>query len=84
MNKKELKKQDDNLKEMPFASMIIQEYKESNKGLRKAVSRLTIIAVVLLVMLAVETTYIVIYWDSLHPYAGAIRGVEYCEPNTLC
>lgn len=76
--KQKLKKQDEELKEMPFATMIIEEYKNTNKALKKALKYVGILAVILLVLFAVETTYIIIYWDSLHPYAGAIRK-ETCE-----
>lgn len=77
-NKKELQKQEKELKEMPLATMIIEEYKTTNKALKKALLSISIIAVILLVLFAIETTYIIIYWDSLHPYAGVIRK-ENCE-----
>lgn len=73
MGKKADLKREEELKDLPFASMIIEQYKDTNRNLNKAVKLFGIIAVILLVCLAIETTYIIIYWDSLHPYAGAIR-----------
>ena len=67
-------------KELPLATIVINEYKDYNKTLKESNKRLTtnnrilsIIIVILLVLFAVETTYIVIYWDTLHPHAGAIK-----------
>lgn len=70
--------------EIPLATIVINEYKEMNKQLndtnerlRKSNKTMAIIALILLVFSIVETTYIILYWDSLHPYAGAIR--EDCD-----
>ena len=77
-NKEEKEKVKDN--EIPLASMIINEYKginkqlkETNDQLQKSNKRISIMALILLVLFAIETTYIVLYWDSMHPHAGAIR-----------
>ena len=71
--KKELQPKDQELRELPIATMVIEEYKTMTKSLRRAVKILGTIATILLVLFAIETTYIIIYWDSLHPHAGAIR-----------
>ena len=71
--KKELQPKDQELRELPIATMVIEEYKTMTKSLKRAVKILGIIATILLVLFAIETTYIIIYWDSLHPHAGAIR-----------
>ena len=72
MGKKVIEKNKIDQKDLPFASMIIQQYKETNKNLNRAVKFFGLIAVILLVCLAVETTYIIIFWDSLHPDAGLL------------
>lgn len=59
-------------KELPLASIVIKDYQDTKKALTKSLKAVSLIAILLLVMLAIETTYIIIYWDSLHPYAGAI------------
>lgn len=76
--KEEEKKE--NTMDLPIASLVIKEFKENNDTLKESNKRLTtnnrilsIIVIILLVLFAIETTYIVIYWDTLHPYAGAIR-----------
>ena len=71
--KKELQPKDQELRELPIATMVIEEYKTMTKSLKRAVKILGIISTILLVLFAIETTYIIIYWDSLHPHAGAIR-----------
>ena len=71
--KKELQPKDQELRELPIATMVIEEYKTMTKSLRRTVKILGTIATILLVLFAIETTYIIIYWDSLHPHAGAIR-----------
>ena len=71
--KKGLQPKDQELRELPIATMVIEEYKTMTKSLKRAVKILGIIATILLVLFAIETTYIIIYWDSLHPHAGAIR-----------
>ena len=80
MKKSELEKNEKELEQLPLASMVIEEYKSINQSLKdtnKKVSdtnkRLTIIIGILLVLFAIETTYIILYWDSMHPNAGAIR-----------
>lgn len=60
-------------KEVPLATMVIREYKELNKSYVKTNKRLTSLLMVLLILLAVETTYIVLCWESAHPDSGVIR-----------
>lgn len=59
-------------KDLPLASIVIKDYQDTKIALTKSLKAVSLIAILLLVMLAIETTYIIIYWDSLHPYAGAI------------
>ena len=65
-------------KEVPLATMVIREYKELNKSYAKTNKRLTYLLAILLVLLAVETTYIVLCWESVNPHVGIIRN-ETCE-----
>jgi hypothetical protein len=60
-------------KDTPLATMVINEYKELNKSYVRTNKRLTIIIIFLLVLVAVETTYIVLYWEFMHPNSGIIR-----------
>lgn len=60
-------------KDVPLASMVIKEYKELNKSYATTNKRLSIIVIILLVLFAVETTYIVLYWETMHPNSGIIR-----------
>ena len=60
-------------KDTPLATMVINEYKELNKTYVKTNKRLTIIIAILLVLFAIETTYIVLYWEMMHPNSGIIR-----------
>ena len=60
-------------KDTPLATMVINEYKELNKLYVRTNKRLTIIIVILLVLVAVETTYIVLYWEMMHLNSGIIR-----------
>lgn len=77
MKKIEVKeKKKDN--ETPLATMVIREYKEFNKSYVKTNKRLTIVIIILLVLLAIETTYIVLSWESINPHIGIIRS-EKCE-----
>ena len=73
MKKSEIEKQEKQLEEMPLASLVIDEYREINKQLRKSNLLVSILAIFLAIAFAVETTYIIIYWDSMHPNAGMIR-----------
>lgn len=66
--------------DLPLASIVINEYininkklSETNESLQKSNKRVSILALILLVLFAIETTYIIIYWDSMHPHAGAIQ-----------
>ena len=65
-------------KEAPLATMVIREYKEFNKSYVKTNKRLTIVMIILLVLLAIETTYIVLSWESINPHIGIIKS-EKCE-----
>ena len=60
-------------KDSPLATMVINEYKEQNKTYVKTNKRLTIIIIILISLLAIETTYIVLYWEMMHPNSGIIR-----------
>lgn len=73
MEKKEIEKQEKELKDMPLATMVIREYKEVNKSYVKTNKRLTIIIMILLTIFAIETTYIVLFWESMNPHVGIIR-----------
>lgn len=57
----------------PIATMVIREYKEFNKSYVKTNKRLIAIIIILLALLVVETTYIIVSWDSIHPHAGIIN-----------
>lgn len=66
--------------DIPIASLVINEYKNinnrlnaTNENLQKANKRITILALILLVLLAVETTYIILYWEMMHPESGVIQ-----------
>ena len=65
-------------KELPLATMVIGEYKELNRSYARTNKRLTYILAFLLMLLVIETTYIVLYWDSIHPNIGIIKN-ETCE-----
>lgn len=71
MENLEKKKQKDN--DTPLATMVIREYKEFNKSYVKINKRLIAIIIILLALLVVETTYIIVSWDSIHPHAGIIK-----------
>ena len=71
MENLEKKKPKDN--DTPLATMVIREYKEVNKSYEKTNKRLTIIIMVLLILFAIETTYIVLTWESVNPHIGIIR-----------
>lgn len=71
MKEKEIKK---NIEEdVPIATEILRDYKENNKKLMGINRKLYHIIAVLLIMVAIETTYIIIFWESLHPEMGVIR-----------
>lgn len=67
-------------KDLPIATVVINEYKELNRKLQDTNERLAktnkiigSIALFLLLLFAIETTYIVLYWDTMHPHAGAMQ-----------
>lgn len=77
MGKEKLK---NDTEDLPLASMVIEEYrcinqtlKETNQKTLKTNKTLVIIIGILLVFLAIETTYIILYWDLSHPTSGVIR-----------
>lgn len=64
----------------PIATEVIRIYKEviftlreENQKTSKLNKTLFIIIGVLALCLAVQTTYIIVYWDTMHPHAGAIQ-----------
>ena len=75
--KKERKKikeyNEEGLKDLPLATMVINEYKQTNNELRKNNKIWIALSIFFLLCLAVETTYIILYWDKMHPHAGAVQ-----------
>lgn len=66
--------------------MVIDEYininkrlNETNENLQKANKRVTILALILLVLFAIETTYIILYWEAMHPHSGVIQRECVCD-----
>ena len=78
MKQVEPKKQKKEVNELPLATMVIKEYKELNKTYVKTNKRLIHVIIILLTLLAVETTYIVLYWESMNPNSGVIQR-KVCE-----
>lgn len=70
---KENKKVEKPEEDVPIATEIIRDYKKNIHILFTINRRLYYIIAILLIMIAVETTYIVIFWDSLEPNIGLIR-----------
>ena len=70
---KEIEKVEKTEEDVPIATEIIRDYKENIQMLSKTNRRLYYIIAILLVMIAIETTYIIIFWESLHPDVGVIR-----------
>lgn len=72
--RKEIKEyNEEGLKDLPLATMVINEYKQTNNELRKNNKIWIALSIFLLLCLAVETTYIILYWDTMHPHAGAVQ-----------
>ena len=78
MEKKQTEEQ-----ELPIASMMIGLYQKQVKDLEitkekleKINKRLSIMFLILLLLFAIETTYIIACWDYLHPNAGIIQNSE--------
>lgn len=46
---------------------------ETNENLQKSNKRVTILALILLILFAIETTYIILYWEAMHPDSGVIQ-----------
>ena len=72
--------------DIPIATMVIDEYikinerlNETNENLQKANKRVTILALILLVLFAIETTYIILYWEAMHPHSGVIQRECVCD-----
>ncbi len=66
--------------ELPIATIVIDQYKkannrlnESKEHLQKTNKILSIIVLILLVFVIVETTYIILYWETMHPHSGVIQ-----------
>ena len=66
--------------ELPIATMIIGQYKDANhrlnqskEHLQKTNKILSIIVLILLLFVIVETTYIILYWEAMHPNSGVIQ-----------
>ena len=70
---KQIEEKEKKSKDLPLASMVIKEYQALNKSYVRTNKRLTIIIVILIALIAVETTYIVLYWEMMHPNSGVIR-----------
>ena len=70
---KEIEKVEKTEEDVPIATEIIRDYKKNIQMLSKTNRRLYYIIAILLVMIAIETTYIIIFWESLHPDVGVIR-----------
>lgn len=66
-------KQTEKTKDLPIATMVIQEYQALNKAYARTNKRLTIIIIILLVLMTIATTYIVLCWESMNPHIGLIR-----------
>ena len=78
MEKKQTEEQ-----ELPIASMMIGLYQKQVKDLEitkekleKINKRLSIMFLILLLLFAIETTYVIACWDYLHPEAGIIQNSE--------
>lgn len=78
MKQIEQKPQKKEANELPLATMVIKEYKELNKTYVKTNKRLTYIIAILLTLFAIETTYIILYWEMMHPNSGVIQS-KVCE-----
>lgn len=83
-DQKEIKKDD-----LPIATMVIDEYKninnrlnKTNENLQSANKRVTILALILLVLFAIETTYIILYWEAMHPHSGVIQKECVCDEES--
>lgn len=79
--KKETKKNEE--QELPIASMMIGLYQKqvedlenTKEKLEKINKRLGFLFLILLLLFAIETTYIIACWDYLHPEVGVIQNSE--------
>lgn len=66
--------------ELPIATIVIDQYKkannrlnESKEHLQKTNKILSIIVLVLMIFVVIETTYIILYWEAMHPHSGVIQ-----------
>lgn len=66
--------------ELPIATIVIDQYKkannrlnESKEHLQKTNKILSIIVLILMIFVIVETTYIILYWEAMHPNSGVIQ-----------
>ena len=73
-DKKEIKKyNEEGIEDLPLATMVIQEYQKTNNNLIKSKSIWIALTMILLLFLTIETVYIIVTWDTMHPEAGIIR-----------
>lgn len=73
-DKKEIKEyNEEGLEDLPLATMVIQEYQKTNNNLIKSKSIWIALTMILLLFLTIETVYIIVTWDTMHPEAGIIR-----------
>lgn len=66
-------------KELPIATEILKDYKETNQKLIEINRRLYYVIAILLIVVVAMSMYIILCWDSLHPNAGAIRTEVQCD-----
>lgn len=69
----------DKKKELPIATEILKDYKETNRKLIEINRRLYYVIAALLIVVVAMSIYIIFCWDSLHPNAGAIRQEIQCD-----
>ena len=72
-NEEKTEKKEKKSKDVPLATMVIQEYQALNKSYARTNKRLTIIIIILIVLMTVATAYIVLCWESMNPHTGLIR-----------
>lgn len=85
--KKEIKKKEDIEEDVPLATMVLRDYKqtvldykkynatliETNKKANLINKRLIIVIIVLIILLAIACTYIILTWDMCNPDMGIFR-----------
>lgn len=80
MKKKEIKKEEIFEEDVPLATMILRDYKQTvqdyknyNKRLTDSNKRMFVIIIILIILLAIACTYIVLTWDICSPNVGIFR-----------